>query len=195
MIVKNEIGEIASNAVSFTIGSKPVIDVQPESQAVLNGETVTFTVKATDATAYQWQIDRNDGNGFQDQAPSSIWQGTTSDTMSFPATGVRAAFQYRVIVKNQCGEEASAAVSFKLNIAVDNVIYEAITSDTCRVVSYMSHDASLTVQNVVNGMTVIEIGEEAFMDNSDLTSITLPDSIIIIRARAFKNCINLREMK
>ena len=44
-------------------------------------------------------------------------------------------------------------------------------------------------------MTVIEIGEEALMDNGDLTSITLPYSITTIRARAFKNCTNLHKMK
>ena len=41
--------------------------------------------------------------------------------------------------------------------------------------------------------TVKEIGEEAFL-NKSITSITLPNTITVIRARAFKGCNSLASM-
>ena len=54
---------------------------------------------------------------------------------------------------------------------------------------------TLVILGEVNGMAVTEIGEEAFMNKDFIVSIDLPNSIIAIRARAFKGCTSLREMK
>lgn len=42
--------------VIFTESSPPVITAQPVQQTVASGATATFSVTATDATSYQWQI-------------------------------------------------------------------------------------------------------------------------------------------
>ena len=173
----------------------PAIEAQPQNQTVASGETVTFTVQAKDATEYQWQIDRNDGKGFVDQAETTIWKGTATDTLSFTGVAARKNFAFRVVVKNAYGEVTSEAVRFTLGSVVDGVTYVAITTTTCKAVSYSGSAASLVIPETVNNMTVTEIGEEAFMDNKSLVSIDLPDTVTVIRARAFKNCSNLSEMK
>lgn len=58
---------------------------------------------------------------------------------------------------------------------------------------YKGNESSVTVPGTCSGITVNEIGEEAFMGKS-LTSIDLPDSIQVIGARAFKNCSSLSSM-
>ena len=98
-------------------------------------------------------------------------------------------------MKNSNGEAVSNAVKFTIGAIINDVTYAAITSATCKVVSYSGTATSLTIPETVEGMTVVEIGEEAFMDNKYLVSIDLPDTITVIRARAFKNCSNLSEMK
>ena len=85
------------------------------------------------------------------------------------------------------------------DIIVNGVTYERITDPTTqnvslRVKSYAGSVSSLVIPTVVEGLTVTEIGEEAFMGNTTLTSIDLPNSITVIRARAFKNCTNLSSM-
>ena len=194
VVVKNSNGEVISNEVSFTIGAPPTIITQPTDQMAAIGQPVTFTVVADDATEYQWQIDRNDGKGFKDQAESTIWKGTTTDTLTFTAATARAGFTYRVVVKNAAGEVISNEVHFTPGAEIDGIIFESITSTTCRVASYSGNAESLIVPSIVSGMTVTEIGEAAFMNNTTLESIDLPDSITVIRARAFKNCSNLRSM-
>ena len=60
---------------------------------------------------------------------------------------------------------------------------------------YKGSASSVTVPGSYSQITVTEIGEEAFMGNSSLSSINLPNSIQVIGARAFKNCTNLKSMK
>ena len=52
-----------------------------------------------------------------------------------------------------------------------------------------------TYVQTVDLSNVCDIGEEAFMNNTTLTSIKLPGTITIIRARAFKGCTSLSEMR
>ena len=78
--------------------------------------------------------------------------------------------------------------------AENEISYEIIENGKLRVIAYSGISSELTVPEVVNGMTVIEIGMEAFMDNKQLVSIDLPDSITIIRSRAFKGCTKLSNM-
>ena len=80
-------------------------------------------------------------------------------------------------------------------VVLDGVTYEPITTSTCKVVSYEGTAASLTIPETVENMTVVEIGVEAFMDNKQLMSIDLPDTITIIRARAFKGCTSRSDMR
>ena len=79
-------------------------------------------------------------------------------------------------------------------VVSDGVTFEAITDTTCCIVSYTGSASSLTIPETVEGMTVTEIGVEAFMNNTTLVSIDLPDTITVIRARAFKGCTSLSSM-
>ena len=80
------------------------------------------------------------------------------------------------------------------SIILNEVTYKPLTSTTCTVVSYSGTGSSLTIPDTVENMTVTEIGVEAFMDNKKLVSIDLPDTITVIRARAFKGCTSLSDM-
>ena len=65
------------------------------------------------------------------------------------------------------------------------------------VTTAVTRTATLTIPECVGDdswFVVTEVGEEAFMGEEDLVSITLPDTITVIRARAFKNCTNLSKM-
>jgi hypothetical protein len=91
-------------------GAAPAIGTQPASQTVCTGANVTFTVAATGALTYQWQISTNGGGSFTDIA------GAT--TTSYSLTGVTAgmnANQYRVIVSGQCNSSTSAAAILTVN--------------------------------------------------------------------------------
>ena len=52
--ISNDVGYVYSSVVSLTIQKKPIITAQPESLTIGSGGTATFSVKAGEATGYQW---------------------------------------------------------------------------------------------------------------------------------------------
>ena len=77
----------------------PEVTVQPKSVSVTVGDTATFEVAATGtAVIYQWQIDRNDGNGFVNI------NGATGETYTTGVTD-RACngFKYQCVLSNAAG--------------------------------------------------------------------------------------------
>lgn len=66
------------------------------------------------------------------------------------------------------------------------MIYELIDG-IMTVTGYIGSADSITVQETVNGKTVTVIGESAFENNQTIKSIDLPDSIEVIKKRAFAN--------
>ena len=79
------------------------------------------------------------------------------------------------------------------DIELNGILYRLV-DDVMTVVGYKGTASSYVVEEVVNGKTVKVIGKEAFYNNTNLTSIDLPDTIEIIGVRAFAGCINLSTM-
>ena len=78
---------------------KPSIGKQPQNVSVKEGEQATFTVAATGADLkYQWQIDRNDGNGFADIAGADRASYTTS-AVDKNCNG----YKYQCVISNSAG--------------------------------------------------------------------------------------------
>ena len=89
----------SGNAVALSYAKAPEIENQPQDVSVKEGETATFTVTATGTDlTYQWQIDRNDGNGFVDI------DGATDATYTTGVTNKDCnGFKYQCVVKNSAG--------------------------------------------------------------------------------------------
>ena len=141
----------------------------------------------------QWQYKRGTGN-WTNLTETDAFVGVTTPSLTVTQSTTRARNTYRLVATNEVGEAISNEVTITIGLVIDGVTYEAITTTTCRVVSYAGTASSLVIPSTVEGMTVTEIGEEAFMGNATLVSIDLPDSITAIRARAFKNCTSLSQM-
>ncbi|MBR4235549.1 MAG: Ig-like domain-containing protein [Clostridia bacterium] len=98
--ITNENGDTYSKTATLTLAAPPVINTQPANVTSETGKTVSFTVKASNVTAYQWQVDRNDGAGFVDMSETSTWHGVKTATLSFEASGARSEYSFRVVVSN-----------------------------------------------------------------------------------------------
>lgn len=95
----------------------PSITTQPGNATVKVGETATFTLAASGtALTYQWQIDRNDGNGWVNIAGANEASYTTS-TVNKSYSG----FKYRCVVSNSAGTVTSntAVLTVTENIIPD----------------------------------------------------------------------------
>lgn len=81
----------------------PMITTQPQDSSIKVGETATFTVTASgENLAYQWQIDRNDGNGFVNIINATSASYTTS-TVDENCNG----YKYQCVVTNTTGSVTS----------------------------------------------------------------------------------------
>ena len=56
---------------------------------------------------------------------------------------------------------------------------------------YNGNDAVVNIPSTINSWPVTKIGEDAFQDNTTITSVTIPDSVTEIGANAFAGCTNL----
>ena len=186
----------ASEPITVTIVVKPKITAQSEDIEGAVGDEVTLSVTAsgTGTLTYQWQYKTPTGTSFTNASSADAKSAEWTLNLTGPMNGR----QYRCVVTDGNGytvESEPITITIIPTFTVDDVIYQSITSTTCRVVGYTGNATSVIIDDVVNEKTVTEIGEEAFMGNENLISIDLPDTITVIRARAFKNCTNLREMK
>ena len=179
----------------ITTPAGPEITDQAHDIEARAGQQVNLYVTATGSgLSYQWQ--------YKLTATSTVWRtptsaGSKTASWKFAMTSGIAGRVYRCVVTDANGQTATSEeilLTLSTVFVVDDVTYEALTSTTCKVVSYSGTASSLTIPATVEGMRVTEIGEEAFMGNTTLTSICLPNTITAIRARAFKNCTNLSSM-
>ena len=91
--------------------------------------------------------------------------------------------------------------TFAYDIQVDGIYYYVNASDlTCKVTSNgnNSYSGDINIPETINfknkTLKVIGIGYEAFYNCTDLTSITIGESVVNIEERAFYGCSNLTSL-
>lgn len=93
----------------------PAISTQPINVAVCENSVINFSVIATDATTYQWQISTNNGSSFSDIVASSIYSNVTTPTLTISnSTGLNSN-QYRCVITGESGTINSTAAILLLN--------------------------------------------------------------------------------
>ena len=143
---------------------------------------------------YQWQYSK-DGGATWLNCKSGTY---TTDTFSFLMKEALDGRYYRCAVSTE-GETVNsdgAKITLVIDnppIEIDGVIYQLI-DDVMTVIDYIGSASSVTVQETVAGCTVTVIGEGAFENKTSISQIDLPDTIVLIRKRAFAGCSNLANM-
>ena len=107
--------EVAYRIERAPIGA-PVITAPTAAQTVtvVEGETGTMTVTATEAEKYQWYIDRNDGKGYVAMEGATAASYTTSKVNTD-----NDGFTYYCQVSNAYGESKSPVFTLKVKTEVD----------------------------------------------------------------------------
>lgn len=99
--ISNAAGRVTSLPAALSLGSLPQISVQPQSQSVREGGTITFAVQAQvlEPLTYQW---RHQGQPLP---------GATGDTLTLANVQLEDAGGYSVLVANVVGAIASAVAN------------------------------------------------------------------------------------
>jgi hypothetical protein len=69
----------------------------------------------------------------------------------------------------------------------------SINNGAITITSNTGAGGAVTIPSTLDGLPVTSIGSNAFQNQSNLTSITLPDSLINIGDSAFADCVNLAD--
>ena len=67
--------------------------------------------------------------------------------------------------------------------------------DYIEITGYTGSDSEVIIPSEINGLTVTKIGSEAFSGCTNITSITMPDTIVSVGFMAFLECSNLSTIK
>ena len=93
------------------------------------------------------------------------------------------------------GTEENDIPNGPLEVIVNNINYHIKSSTECEVISGGNYSGEITIPEKVkiNGKEykVTSIGNEAFQNRSELTSVNIPNSVTSIGERAFGNCMRL----
>jgi autotransporter-associated beta strand protein len=104
-----------SGSIAITVNTAASISVQPVDRNISSGANTTFSVTASNATGFQWQVDQ--GSGFTDVTNGGVYAGATTATLTL--TGVPVGFngyQYRCVIKaGACADLPSAAALLGVN--------------------------------------------------------------------------------
>lgn len=97
-----------SAKTTFTVAAEdktepPTIAMQPESQTANSGDKISFTIMANGTTPLicQWQVDKNDGNGWQNIT------GAVNASYTVTADTVHNGYKFRCTVTNGAGSVTS----------------------------------------------------------------------------------------
>jgi uncharacterized repeat protein (TIGR01451 family)/fimbrial isopeptide formation D2 family protein len=115
VLVTEGICSVTSQATPSVIG--PVITTQPSSRTVCGSQNVNFTVTASNATGFQWQISTNGGASW---ANVSTGSGGTTNSYTYPATAPGdAGHQFRVLVSGAGCTTTSTSATLSFACAPD----------------------------------------------------------------------------
>lgn len=100
----------------------PTILTQPQSVSVKAGEQAVFTLAASGSSVHlQWQVDKNDGNGFVDIAGADT-TGYKIDVTDVAYNG----YKYRCVLSNSAGAVTTDIATLTVTEKVTTVDYEIL---------------------------------------------------------------------
>ena len=200
-------GSGSSNAVWFVRPAAPLsVSIDPaivEAAVGGNAQFHTTVENAIGTISYLWKMSADNGDTW---APAE-YVGFDTDTLTVDASDelLGTLFRCTVTAENGSAESGSAWFVrpepnvFTMDYGTFSLTYLVLdNTNHVRVIGHTA-DAGTTVitipANPYSSYTVTEIGEEAFMGNQTVVSVVIPDTVTVIRARAFKNCPQLKMMQ
>jgi subtilisin-like proprotein convertase family protein len=142
---------------AVTINNNASISGQPANSFINDGDNTTFTVTASNAGSYQWQVDTT-GSGFSNIIDGSVYSGANTQTLSITgATLSLSGYQYRVVIggNTPCSGITSDTAALTVSVAVP------VTDNGC-----VDDDYATLTFNVASNVLItdVNIGVKATAD-------------------------------
>ncbi len=155
----------------------PAISVEPQSQTVAFGDSVTFAVTATGnpTLGYQWFF------------KGVAVDGATNNIFTIKNVQPRDAGSYSVVVSNRVGSATSVSAA----LIVQTPYKYTVVGSGWVITGYTGGGGAISIPASIDGVPVVGIGTSAFESQAGLTQVTLPNSITSIGMHAFAGCYSL----
>lgn len=135
---------INSSAATLTVGVSASITGQPANSTICENANTSFSVTATGATSYQWQV--NTGSGFTNLSNSAPYSGVTTATLTITgATAGLSGYQYRCVLGSCGGSLNSNAATLNISVPV-SITTQPASASLC---DGASHTISLVTTGTV----------------------------------------------
>jgi len=85
-------------------------------------------------------------------------------------------------------------IIYSEEIVPEGLLYETVNRRSITITKYIGYDTSVNIPASIGGLPVTVIGRYAFSGCSELTSITIPSSVVNIENSAFSNCVKLKNI-
>ena len=95
------------------------------------------------------------------------------------------------VVTNAAEISADSSVCYNEN---GFTYYIDFYDSTARIVDYNGTSTDLVIPSTLGGSKVVCIGSSAFKNNTNLTSVTIPDTVTTIENSAFSGCSNIKKL-
>lgn len=154
-------------AATLTVNPQANITAQPTNSNITSGNNTSFSITASNANSYQWQV--NNGSGWSNISNTGIYSGATTSALSLTAANnTYNSYQYRCIVTNSsdCADTSNSATlsvsgtapsisSHPSNSTIcegDNTSFSITASGTSLTYQWqVSNNGGSTYSNVSNG--------------------------------------------
>lgn len=119
VVITNTCGNVTSAPAALTVTAVAAVNSQPVNTTVCINSNTSFSVGATGATGYQWQV--NTGSGFVNILDDATFSGSTTSALTI--SGVTASmnnYQYRAVLSS-CGPVVNSSTA-TLIVAAPTVV-------------------------------------------------------------------------
>lgn len=87
--------------------------------------------------------------------------------------------------------EEDAPKAEAVTLTEEDMVVVPIDDTTAKLQSYSGEAESIIIPEEINGRKITVIGKQAFLNEEQLKSIVIPDTVVEIKEEAFMNCDNL----
>ncbi|KAF2082457.1 MBG domain-containing protein [Flavobacterium sharifuzzamanii] len=188
----NCIPAISNNAL-LTINPAPAITAQPSSTSVCLGDNVAFSVTASNATGYQWYVDK--GAGFNSISNDAQFSGATTATLTI--TGVTAqlgGYLYRVVATGGCFPNATSNNATLTINSAPSITAQPSASSVCQgantTFTATASNATGYQWQVDQGLGFIDISNNATYSGATAATLTITGATVAMSGYIYRAIVS-----
>lgn len=140
-----QVYDLPAGCTLYASCSNPTISSQPSNSSICNAANTTFSITASGATGYQWQV--NSGSGYGAVSNGGVYSGATTATLTITtATSGMNGYAYRCVASNGGCSTTSNAVT--LTVSTPSITSASQTNISC----YGSNTGAASVNAATGGV-------------------------------------------